>query len=46
MLPTITPSSLKMALKGIGDFEMFKDELRNNIKYLQDFSGLTGAART
>ena len=44
MLPPNTPSSLKMALKGIGDFETLKDELRNNIKYLQDFGGLTGAA--
>ena len=43
MLPQTTPSSLKMALKGIKDFEVFKDELRTNIKYLQDFGGLASA---
>ena len=44
MLPPNTPSSLKMELKGIQDFETFRDGLRNNIKYLQDFGGLSGAA--
>ena len=43
MLPPTTPSSLKMALKDLKDFEVFKDELRNNIKYLQDFGGLAAA---
>ena len=43
MLPQTTPSSLKMALKGIKDFEGFKDELRSNIKYLHDFGGLASA---
>ena len=44
MLPPTAPSSLKMALKDIRDFEVFKDELRSNIKYLQDFGGLGGPA--
>ena len=39
MLPSTTPASLKMALKGIYCFEKFKDELRQNIKFLEDFSG-------
>ena len=39
MLPPNTPASLKMALKGIHCFETFKDELRQNIKFLEDFSG-------
>ena len=43
MLPQATPSSFKMAFKGVGDFESSKDELRSNIKYLQDFGGLAAA---
>ena len=43
MLPQTTPSSLKMALKDLREFEAFKDELRSDIKYLQDFGGLASA---
>ena len=32
-----------MALKGVTNFEVFKDELRSNIKYLEDFGGLGSA---
>ena len=37
------PSSLKMALKDLRDFEQVKDESAATFKYLQDFGGLASA---
>ena len=37
MLPSTAPASLKLALKGIHNFEKFKDEVRQNIRFLEDF---------
>ena len=39
ILPKDTPTYIKMCLKDVEDLESFKDSLRQNIQFLNDFSG-------
>jgi hypothetical protein len=45
MLPPTTPGSLKLALKGMTDFEAFKEELDEQIRFLEDFGAPTRHAQ-
>ena len=39
MLPASAPGTLRLALKGMTNFEAFKDELEEQIRFLEDFGG-------
>ena len=40
MLPSTTPTNVKMCLKDVETLEKFKDTLMENIQFLKDFGGL------
>ena len=42
-LPTSTNSSIRLALKGIYNYASFKDTLRDNIRFLEEHGGTSGA---
>ena len=44
MLPPDTPHTLMLALKDMRDLEKLKDQLRQDIRFLEDFGGLKKAA--
>ena len=46
MLPFNTPSGIKVPLKTQKDFEDFKDQVRSDIRFLQDFGGSGGCCST
>ena len=44
MMPPETPHSLMLTLKDLRDLNKFKDQLRQDIRFLEDFGGLRKAA--
>ena len=42
-LPASTNSSIRLALKGIYNYASFKDTLRDNIRFLEEHGGTSGA---
>ena len=39
MLPSNAPASMRLALKGIDSYLRFKDELEEQVRFLEDFGG-------